>query len=605
MKAIIFSHEHGGSYVMDRDGCFRFVRGHSTMPIGTEIDIREQQPVSLMRIASAAACFVLIISISIFTWLWNVTDYYVYVDINPSVELQFNGLGRLRNTVPLNDDASLLLSGVDLKGYVEEVVVTLIDEAVQKNFLSAHDGEPNVLITVVAARGGSPDTLLSAINAALKEHGMLDYTVVEVGSMELREKAEGLGVSPGRLKLAEALLREDGLHMTLEELLRIPVGELYAAIHNPDGTVNSTMSAGGDPNTDSSNTRPPATDAGGDGGSGQTAGGGGESDSLPATDPLDNDPNAAGQGATGTGTAGRRSTGSGTTGPQGADQSNTSNTSNTSHTGLQDIDPPGAEPADVGLTDDGSLDNDQQNPGSQDSNQQNPGSQNPGSTNPGTQNPGPTNPGTQDPDPTDPGTQDPDPNDPATQDPDPTDPGAHEEDCDCEICIGESGEGFGATVYALVKGSGNTRNVAITVIDTFGQYSQTFGYTNGTVDGNYTIEGEYLIYNVYIVFAGNTVQTVLITGYETVEGDAFDAGVIASVEGNGSNRKIVITVTDSGGDYEKTFSYTNGTACEVYIVEGAEREYKVYIIYQGNSVWEAMIIDYEDVDTGVKNITID
>ena len=40
MKAIIMSHEHGGSYVMDREGSFRFVKGYTSQLIGTEIELK-------------------------------------------------------------------------------------------------------------------------------------------------------------------------------------------------------------------------------------------------------------------------------------------------------------------------------------------------------------------------------------------------------------------------------------------------------------------------------------------------------------------------------------------------------------------------------------
>jgi len=80
MKAIIFSHDHdrGGSYVMDPEGCFHFVKGFSSHPIGTEIEIKTRQTElnqkilkNFRKIASVAACFLVVLSLGYFTLMWN------------------------------------------------------------------------------------------------------------------------------------------------------------------------------------------------------------------------------------------------------------------------------------------------------------------------------------------------------------------------------------------------------------------------------------------------------------------------------------------------------------------------------------------------------
>ncbi|MCL1982254.1 MAG: hypothetical protein FWG53_04050, partial [Clostridiales bacterium] len=56
MKAILMSHEHGGSYVMNQDGCFQFVKGYASQPVGTQIDIKPQvQPLVFYAKAAKVA----------------------------------------------------------------------------------------------------------------------------------------------------------------------------------------------------------------------------------------------------------------------------------------------------------------------------------------------------------------------------------------------------------------------------------------------------------------------------------------------------------------------------------------------------------------------
>jgi len=103
MKAIIFSHDRGGSVVMDCEGCFYFVKGYTSHPIGTELEIeteivtetitgaktRAQTKTqsnfinirnlkNLKRIAVVAACFLAVLSLSYFGLVMDNMNYWNY-----------------------------------------------------------------------------------------------------------------------------------------------------------------------------------------------------------------------------------------------------------------------------------------------------------------------------------------------------------------------------------------------------------------------------------------------------------------------------------------------------------------------------------------------
>ena len=219
MKAIVLSHERGGTYVLDSDGSYRFIHGSASLPIGTEIKIKDNPPVNIARIASIAACLILVISFSLTAWLWSQTSHYVYIDINPSVELQINHFCKLKTANPLNDDGSVLLSDLRLNGSADDIVIALIKEAMEKNFIGEINSDPVVLITVVSAGRGSTDALITAIRSTLDKHGMSSFVIVASCSPDYRERAELLGVSPGKLKLAEAAMRIFDGHIALEDIL--------------------------------------------------------------------------------------------------------------------------------------------------------------------------------------------------------------------------------------------------------------------------------------------------------------------------------------------------------------------------------------------------
>ena len=57
MKAIIMSHENGGSYCIDNTGSFHFVKGYQDKAIGTEITIQVKKPARIRRFYLACAVF--------------------------------------------------------------------------------------------------------------------------------------------------------------------------------------------------------------------------------------------------------------------------------------------------------------------------------------------------------------------------------------------------------------------------------------------------------------------------------------------------------------------------------------------------------------------
>ena len=236
MKAIIISHERGGSYVMNHEGCFEFVRGFASRPIGEEIDFAAAPRMSFARAAGIAACFAVVLLLGGFGWMRSAESYSVYVDVNPSVELVFNNLNRLKAANPLNADGMKLLADVKLKGAPGDVVVSLIQKVKEEGLIGA--GQPNVLITVAARGGKSPEAYEKLIISALEDKGLQNYVTVEVCDKDFRVKAEQYGVSPGKLKLAERLYAADpslDLEGLLKALKDMPVKDLLEDIRQAEG----------------------------------------------------------------------------------------------------------------------------------------------------------------------------------------------------------------------------------------------------------------------------------------------------------------------------------------------------------------------------------
>ena len=64
LKAIIMSHENGGSYCIDSTGSFHFVKGYQGLDIGTEITIEKKKPARLRKICFAFAAILIAAAIA-------------------------------------------------------------------------------------------------------------------------------------------------------------------------------------------------------------------------------------------------------------------------------------------------------------------------------------------------------------------------------------------------------------------------------------------------------------------------------------------------------------------------------------------------------------
>jgi len=243
MKAVIVSHKRGGSYVLDHQGSFRFVRGHTSQPVGSEISVPAPGTPSRLATMVTSYCLMLALLLGGFAWLWNSQSYTVYLDINPSVELQFNCFDRLIGAHALNEDAEALLENLKLSGTPAEVVTKLLDSASEEGLLSGVSGFPSVLVTIIAQNDDASLSHMYVMMRFMQSGGFEHMARITTCDAETRERALSLGVSPGKLTLVEELLGADPT-VPIEDAMNMPVGDLFNTIkeaeeQNIDGTTDS------------------------------------------------------------------------------------------------------------------------------------------------------------------------------------------------------------------------------------------------------------------------------------------------------------------------------------------------------------------------------
>ena len=251
MKGIVAQIEGKHAIVLMQDGAFRKVRARPYMETGIEIDIDQpSEKVSntrfAMKITSIAAAALLALGTGYGAYSYTVPYSYVHLDINPSIELTANVYDRIIKAEALNEDGRKLLEVRDLKHEkINEGVSDLLSVAVEKGYLiedsvQTNDTTDNTgeganasgLAQDNAGNGSNASVLLTISSNNSKKSGKLKKELMDTASKELhadkvdsgilvgeasleqRNEAKGLGVTPGKLALIEdAMEDEPGLQL--------------------------------------------------------------------------------------------------------------------------------------------------------------------------------------------------------------------------------------------------------------------------------------------------------------------------------------------------------------------------------------------------------
>ncbi|MBQ7760849.1 MAG: hypothetical protein IJ400_02225 [Clostridia bacterium] len=117
------------------------------------------------------------------------------IDINPSIEISYDEDGMVTSVSPLNEDAEVLLYGVELTGKpYEQVVTTIIDNCLELGYISTERADNAVMTTAVTVNGEKNEKMTEIIKGAFtKEFSsrkILGVVITGVENPELNKEAE-------------------------------------------------------------------------------------------------------------------------------------------------------------------------------------------------------------------------------------------------------------------------------------------------------------------------------------------------------------------------------------------------------------------------------
>lgn len=194
---------------------------------------------------AAAAVFVLLIG-GIFGYrALDRSVCTVIVDINPSVTLTVNRLGRVKAMDTGNADAAALLADIDLAGArTQDALDTLTDALTDADYLT--DADNTLLVTVEGASAARAQKLGKAVydaaqaSAQQRQFSAAVLCQQAADSDQTRTDADAWQVSPGKAALAETIALQTQLD-TAQTLSALPVQDLLVLAETYEVTFDTAQ----------------------------------------------------------------------------------------------------------------------------------------------------------------------------------------------------------------------------------------------------------------------------------------------------------------------------------------------------------------------------
>ena len=199
-------------------------------------------------LASAAACLaVCVISLQM---IGHRTDATIYLDVNPSVELEINSGDKVLAANADNADGAIILEDMDLEHTDLDVAINaIIGSMVKHGYLN--DAQKMILLSVDSKndkraeelRQQISDELNAELTSLLGAGAVLDQSVAATD--DLKKLAEQYHITPGKALLLQRLIEENP-NLDYGQLAKMPINELISYLKQSGVDVRNYVHCTGD-----------------------------------------------------------------------------------------------------------------------------------------------------------------------------------------------------------------------------------------------------------------------------------------------------------------------------------------------------------------------
>ena len=161
----------------------------------------------------------------------NTVASIVSLDVNPSIQLKVNQKEKVLSATPMNEDAQVILEGMELEGTQVTVAMNAIIGALLQNGY-VDELANSILITVEdedVQRGEKLQQALTAQADAALANAQVNGAILAQTlqhSDQLTQKAQEYGISQGKAALIQTIVEGSGGLKTFEELVGLSINEL-------------------------------------------------------------------------------------------------------------------------------------------------------------------------------------------------------------------------------------------------------------------------------------------------------------------------------------------------------------------------------------------
>ena len=197
---------------------------------------KTHRQISFTVLSMVAACFVLCTAMYLYHNLYVQTT--VYLDVNPSVELQTNTREKVVRAVAHNKDGEKILADMDLKDTDVDVALNaILGSMVKQGYLS--EAKHMILLSVEGDDQEKADAMCTRFE---KEVDNCLQSLIGTGKVYIQsiqndsqtmEKAKEYGISPGKVVFIQKILEENP-ELDFETLVQMPMSELEKYVYPED-----------------------------------------------------------------------------------------------------------------------------------------------------------------------------------------------------------------------------------------------------------------------------------------------------------------------------------------------------------------------------------
>lgn len=195
--------------------------------------------------ACVAVCVCLFIGLGYFNNNMKVAST-IGIDVNPSITVTVNKKEKVLDVTANNDDAKIILEGMDLAGSDINVAINaLIGSMVKNGYID--ELANSILISVDNPNSAESEALrqkiVDELNAFINSGNNISVVSQSITSSSDKESlANSYGISVGKLELIEKLIAKNNLY-TYEELKDLSINELNLLLGSATENVTTSGSA--------------------------------------------------------------------------------------------------------------------------------------------------------------------------------------------------------------------------------------------------------------------------------------------------------------------------------------------------------------------------